>query len=501
MLNGYNWPVDIFKGSFAKITPVSGFDVSNLDNARQNNYVWSMAEMGDYLYVGTGRNIFYSIATSGLVGDIPVPPVLSPINVDMGGEIWRFHKSGAGGWQKVYKAPPEPMNIGFRYMVRYTTPGGETALYAGALTPLSPDLLILKSTDGINWFPLDSKILGYSTRYMVEHRGKLYMGALPLVRMGEFRLYCSSDPEGDGWELVDVSGEPGKNPRGNIDLLLSYNNRLYVGTGLPTGFDLWRTRGVVPERDNWKLVVDKGAGDARNEHPWSLGVFKNHIYIGTAIEAAVFSLNPDAPMVPPKGFDVIRVNRNDKWELIVGGTPVIPTQPVTGARGRPLSGYPSGFGDASNAYCWQIQEHGNELYLGTFSWSVLIPPYIPLLPQILSKVLESFEGQDQLKGFLDVLADYLKSVNKVDPFLNDLIKNQLSGVVASYIQSIGHRIMGFDLWKTGDGKHWVPVSLNGLGNPYNYGVRILFVTDEGKLYLGTANPFQGCEVWEKQKTY
>jgi len=32
-------------------------------------------------------------------------------------------------------------------------------------------------------------------------------------------------------------------------------------------------------------VVDQGAGDARNEHPWSIAVFRDHIYVGTAIEA------------------------------------------------------------------------------------------------------------------------------------------------------------------------------------------------------------------------
>jgi len=40
---------------FVKITPVNGFDITNPDNARQNNYAWSMEEMGDYIYVGTGE--------------------------------------------------------------------------------------------------------------------------------------------------------------------------------------------------------------------------------------------------------------------------------------------------------------------------------------------------------------------------------------------------------------------------------------------------------------
>jgi len=60
-----------------------------------------------------------------------------------------------------------------------------------------------------------------------------------------------------------------------------------------TGFELWRTLGAEPQKDQWKLVIDKGAGDAGNERPWSLAVFKDYIYLGTAIEAAVLSLNPD----------------------------------------------------------------------------------------------------------------------------------------------------------------------------------------------------------------
>ena len=51
---------------------------------------------------------------------------------------------------------------------------------------------------------------------------------------------------------------------------------------------------------------------------------------------------------------------------------------------------------------------------------------------------------------------------------------------------------GFDLWRTRDGRTWSPVTLNGLGNAYNYGVRTL-VSSRSGLFVGTANPF-GPEV-------
>ena len=47
---------------------------------------------------------------------------------------------------------------------------------------------------------------------------------------------------------------------------------------------------------------------------------------------------------------------------------------------------------------------------------------------------------------------------------------------------------GFDLYRSFDGENWVPVTNNGMGNPYNMGLRTLVSTPHG-LFLGTANPF------------
>ena len=47
---------------------------------------------------------------------------------------------------------------------------------------------------------------------------------------------------------------------------------------------------------------------------------------------------------------------------------------------------------------------------------------------------------------------------------------------------------GFELWRSRDGCEWSPVSRNGFGNPYNYGIRNMVSTPIG-LCCGTANPF------------
>ena len=56
--------------------------------------------------------------------------------------------------------------------------------------------------------------------------------------------------------------------------------------------------------------------------------------------------------------------------------------------------------------------------------------------------------------------------------------------------------IGFDLYTSTDGIHFSTVFLNGLNNRNNYGGRILYEDSSKNLYLGTANPFEGCEVWK-----
>ena len=53
---------------------------------------------------------------------------------------------------------------------------------------------------------------------------------------------------------------------------------------------------------------------------------------------------------------------------------------------------------------------------------------------------------------------------------------------------------GFDLFKTQDGVTWLPVTIDGLGDAGNYGARTMQSVGDS-LYLGTANPFEGLEVW------
>ena len=53
---------------------------------------------------------------------------------------------------------------------------------------------------------------------------------------------------------------------------------------------------------------------------------------------------------------------------------------------------------------------------------------------------------------------------------------------------------GGDLYRSRDGVQWQPVFTDGLGDPYNYGIRTMISLD-GYLYLGLANGVEGLEIW------
>ena len=53
---------------------------------------------------------------------------------------------------------------------------------------------------------------------------------------------------------------------------------------------------------------------------------------------------------------------------------------------------------------------------------------------------------------------------------------------------------GFDIFVTEDGKRWDALVRDGLEDPYNYGART-FTVCNNELYIGTANPYFGAQLW------
>lgn len=458
--------------TFKNITPTNGFDSENLQNGRQNNYAWSVAELGDYIYYGTGRNIAFN-AIKILDPSIVVPDILKPSKFDPTAEIWRHRRDEAGVWERVFKSPLNPVSIGFRYMINFRPNGGSPCLMAAGY---GREINMYKSTNGVDWFLIDNGVdlPGTSSRAMVVIKDVLYVSAIDeLVSDGAAYLYRSRDPEFFPWEnVLDKSNpdyDPEKNPTGSISNMAVFNNRLYLGVSSSEGCQVWRSNGPEPQLNEWTLIVDKGFGDAANDNVLSMGVFKDGLYVsGTKKLPLAWAL--------PMGFDLIRIDEEDNWELIVGGIPFDPAKPSKGKRGRSASGYWSGFTNPFNVYAWQIQEFNDRLLIATFDDS-------SNMEVILDGLLANREALNNLIG---------EEVTSIIIFIYQAIIRILNFIRYPY---------GFDFYESKDGIHFRPVFKNGICNPGNYGGRTLFVDSCNHLYLGTANPFQGCEVYMVKESY
>lgn len=452
--------------NFNNITPTNGFDINNLNNARQNNYAWSISDLDEYIYVGTGRNIPFGFIKS-LVSSAQVPILIRPDPVDNLAEIWRYKKDGTLPWERVFKAPVGSGISGFRFMINDKPFGGEPCIYAATFGIKAQ---ILKTTNGVNWFILQDTVLeGTSSRAMVVQNGKVYVATInEAIQSPISLLYSSKDPEFYPWEVVINPATPGfdpsRNPSGGISNMGVFNNKIYVATSNSDGVAVWRTNGVEPELNEWTLIVDKGFGDSANKYSLSIGTFRNYLYVSGTKQL------PEAWAIP-KGCDIIRIDKEDNWQLVVGGDPIMPIAPSKGVRGRSLSRLASGFSNPFNVYAWQIQEYNGMLLISTFDDSSNMELILNL-----------------------VLANRLALYQLIGVETTETIIKTYEGIVR-LLSAVKYPI-GFDLFSSFDGINFSPVTLNGLSNPNNYGGRILFVDSSNSLYLGTANPFQGCEVWK-----
>jgi hypothetical protein len=168
--------------------------------------------------------------------------------------------------------------------------------------------------------------------------------------------------------------------------------------------------------------------------------FKGALYVGSGIQGGGIDRQNN---VGPAAPELIRIYPDGQWDLIVGEARRTPQ----GLK-KPLSGYLPGFDNFFNGYFWRMCSHRGWLYLSTFDWSCAI--------------------------------GYAHRGTWPRAFTN--IVNHLG---TTFLQN---RQAGFDLYRSYDGENWLPVTTNGLGNPYNMGLRTMVSTPNG-LFLGTANPF------------
>lgn len=439
---------------FHKTTKKNGF------GSVSNSYSWSAAELNGYIYIGTCTDfISNSIKNFGNL-KLKIPAEISKNPLFSFPEIWRYKADGTSKWEKVF----QPLNkkiFGFRAMINH-----KNALYAAAT---GSEIAVYKSTNGTDWIKINTdNVEGITSRSLASLNGKLYIGTLKSGIAGTIPyLYSSEDPETHPFELVidqtSAGFEPLLNPMGAIDNLIVFNDRLYVGISTPEGAEIWRSDTNNPKNNEWTMIADRGFGDSLNYSIMASGIFNDKLYI------SVTKLLP-LSLFLPLGFDLIEIDKNDSWKVIVGGKPVIPSSSAF-KRNNPVSGMKSGFNSFFNVYGWQITEFKKHLFITTYNDSSNIFLYLDFLKYNKKDLCQQI-GRTSFKklvNFYETLLHLMKKYNYPK---------------------------GFDIYISKNGNSFYPLILNGLHNKNNYGGRSLVASGKEKLFVGTANPFQGTEVWE-----
>lgn len=447
-------------GNFRQIA-VNGF------GEPENAYPHSMAWFKNHLFVGTTRHVLTMTEKSlGIHKRDPrmaVWPVRSPkdaYELDFRAQIWRYDV-GTDHWDKVLVSPMErgshgklvPRSIGFRAMSAFPQePHDRSSLYVVSTGGHHlPEAALFRSDDGLNFDIAAMPKLGdgsgvRSFRHFATFKGRLFTAPTAGVARGQgnipaaMTVMVTEDPSRNTWELAC---EPSFGDRTNRSAyhMCVFHDHLYVGTlNVVEGFQVWKTDAAGNPPFKWKKVLAHGAyRGVLNQIAMTLHPFGDHLYVGSAIQNGGYDQDN---RIGPAAIEVVRVRPDDSWDLVVGE----PRQTPDGLK-VPLSGFGPGFNNCLAGYTWEMCAHRGWLYVGT-------------------AVRTSFLRFAEWRKFPEIAKKVdLESLN-------------------AWLWSHG----GCSLWRTRDGVSWIPVTLNGFGNPFNYGVRRMASTPAG-LFVGLANPF------------
>lgn len=354
----------------------------------------------------------------------------------------------------------------------------------GTWVPPMASSSIIRTKNGTTWEDVTG-VLGETTdvRAIVKWQGKVFVAATVPVAGGvpglggKCVVFGSSDPKKAGWTAVNVPGFGGSNAQ--IYELAVFNNNLYASTvNLQTGFEVWKTDGssdpANPGKYLWKQVIKNGFGDTWNQFGMSMQVFGNYLYVGTAVGSGMVLKNMQ--VVGSRPFELIRLDKNDNAELIVGATKAF--DPIEGGPEPriPRNGLSAGFGNPFNVYAWHMGVFQGQLYLGTLDLGGFLTKALAEKPEVL----------ELIPSLLNLSSSGLSGILSSD-FLQDRLVAPLSTFLYDHFG-------GGELWRSPDGVHWIPVTLNGFGNPKNYGIRRIVPMSSmnfgNVLAIGTANPFK-----------
>jgi hypothetical protein len=439
---------------------------------RHNSFAWSMGWFKGHLYVGTGRAFLCTTAatadrqTGSHLFRSAAPDLECAATVEdlpLSAEIWRYSPT-TRVWQRVFKSPEDvpvawdaggqpikftARDMAFRDMAVFTEADRTKALYVAGVSASAmfdrngpyavtagsyPPPRILRTTDGFTWEALPQTPGTFLGDIAQQRPGAIQARGFRSMHVHAGKLWVSaSDFRGVGFVIAS------SNPSAGDDAWAQASppaDELPIWT-LAT-FKGWLYATTGDRTNPAGYGVWKTRGEGQGPHVWQPVVTQGGFQVPEyrspdALSLAVFKGNLYVGTDRPT--ELIRIHPDDTWDLVVGGPRVTPDGDIK----RPLSGLLTGFGNLLNGHFWRMTTHDDSLFLGTWDWSIGI---------------------------------------RAVPFIESLARHEF----------------GADFYNTSDGIYWNVISKTGFGDPFNYGVRTVVSTPAG-LFVGTANPFYGAQVW------
>lgn len=410
----------------------------------QNSGAWSMQWWNGHLYVGTVRSWFcWSQAWFNMnIPLIPYPPetpnfdcAADPVDLPLQAEIWRYTPE-TNQWDRVYQAPLDVEIPG--HEGKFT---GRDVGYRG--------MTIFEEPDGTEALYVSGVTINALWPQLPPPR---------ILRSVDGTNFAPL-PQDPGTVLGDLGFS-----QGIFRSILSHDGRLYVLNGKVRG------EGWILESDNPAMGNDTFRWiTPQDMQVFEMVSFNGYLYLGVVGETGYSVIKVDtsgelpyefAPVVTNGAYlkpfpsrsvvsmhvfqntlyvgtnsptELIRIYPDDSWDLIVG-------QPREAPDGWkfPLSGFDAGFDWPMNVHLWRMQEHDGALYAGTLDQSTRL--------RVLPGISERYRWQ-----------------------------------------------FGFDLYRSVDGERFEPITVNGLGNPYQMGIRTFASTPKG-LFAGTVSYWEGLQI-------
>lgn len=477
------------------------------DHAREQSYSWSMIEYGDSIYIGTCYNPIAGIYYRNVISNLTSKGMDAEKAAKIASKLIELMYDGAMYTEGISQTSP--------VIVKVNKESYDTEI-------------VYKYTAGRN------NMAGY--RMAAEFNDKLYFvgSGYPTNNLVEI------DPINNTSNVVFESTALDSAFSTGIRGLYVYDNQLIMSMSSDTS-DIKGVRILTtsnPSSGEWTEIANQDTfldlpacykRDGINGGGiWDIVSFNGYLYVSIVTSKT----DPDTLVNNKQGFAMFRGSKEEdgtwSWKMIIGDK----NQGALYDFG--LGVKESGFTQLTNGELINMpkDEFIRKLNLVKELIELLISKDVNLVTE--EKQIELYNANtnsiDELVGALDLLENNLdetavnnteaRNTNEsiIDMYyeieaLYEDTKESLTDDIISEIEEIlsiininnikcyfaineycKNATKGFDLLVSEDGVNFQVITRNGFNDKYNHGLRTFQATEEG-LFLGTANPFYGTQLW------